>query len=512
MQKTISYETIIGLEVHAQLQTKSKMFCCCSADYASAPPNTHVCPVCLGMPGVLPVINQQAIEYTAMTALALNCTISGYTKFDRKNYPYPDLMKGYQISQYDAPIGNDGWLNIEVDGETKRIGITRVHLEEDTAKLTHRNGPGNETYSLVDVNRSGVPLMEIVGEPDLRSPEEARQYLIKLRSILRYLGVSTANMEEGSFRCDANISIRAEGSDETTAKVEVKNMNSFRAVYRAMEYEEQRQRRAAERGDRLIQETRGWVEETGKTVSQRSKEYAHDYRYFPEPDLPPLSLSREWVEQIKAKLPELPEARRDRFMTEYGLPLYDATLLTNTKEMAEYFEDCHRQRIQKYLETLEQPSEDSVDEQFKKLFVPKDKMTSNWLLGETSSIINTENIDVSDFRKRVDPGKFISLLDLIESGEVTGTTAKPILEEMYNTGKSAREIIDEKGLSQITDSGEIEEAVGQVLADNPQAVADFNKGKETALKFLVGQVMRATRGRANPQQANELLIKKLKEE
>jgi aspartyl-tRNA(Asn)/glutamyl-tRNA(Gln) amidotransferase subunit B len=299
----MNYETIIGLEVHAQLLTRSKMFCGCSADYASAPPNTHVCPVCLGMPGVLPVINKRAVEYTVMTALALNCTISEYTKFDRKNYPYPDLMKGYQISQYDAPIGRGGWLDIEADGTTRKIGITRVHLEEDVAKLQHRAPSNGEDYSLVDVNRSGVPLMEIVGEPDLRSPEEARQYLIKLRSILQYLEVSTGNMEEGSFRCDANISIRPEGSAESTAKVEVKNMNSFRAVYQAMDYEAGRQRRAIAEGKKLVQETRGWVEEKGKTVSQRSKESAHDYRYFPEPDLPPLHISRECVEEIRACQP-----------------------------------------------------------------------------------------------------------------------------------------------------------------------------------------------------------------
>ncbi len=282
----MNYETIIGLEVHAQLLTKSKMFCRCSADYASALPNTHVCPVCLGMPGVLPTINQQAVEYTVMTALALNCTISDYTKFDRKNYPYPDLMKGYQISQYDAPFGRHGRLTIEVNGQKKRVGITRVHLEEDVAKLIHRTSAEGESYSLVDVNRAGVPLMEIVGEPDLRSAEEARQYLIKLRSILQYLGVSTGNMEEGSFRCDANISIRPEKSPEPLAKVEVKNMNSFKAVYQAMEYEAKRQRKVVAEGRSLVQETRGWVEEKGKTVSQRSKEYAHDYRYFPEPDLP----------------------------------------------------------------------------------------------------------------------------------------------------------------------------------------------------------------------------------
>ncbi|MBN1862395.1 MAG: Asp-tRNA(Asn)/Glu-tRNA(Gln) amidotransferase subunit GatB, partial [Dehalococcoidales bacterium] len=330
----MNFETVIGLEVHAQLLTRSKMFCRCSTDYANSPPNTHVCPVCLGMPGVLPTINQQAVEYTVMTALALNCTISGHTKFDRKNYPYPDLMKGYQISQYDAPVGQGGWLNIEIDGASKKLGITRVHLEEDVAKLLHRASPDGVNYSLVDVNRSGAPLMEVVGEPDLSSAEEARQYLIKLRSILQYLGVSTGNMEEGSFRCDANISIRPEDSAESLAKVEIKNMNSFRAVYRALEYEAKRQRKAAGEGRKLTQETRGWVEEEGKTVSMRSKEYAHDYRYFPEPDLPPLTLEAAWVEEIRGRLPELPDARRDRFMAEYGLPAYDASLLTGSKAMA----------------------------------------------------------------------------------------------------------------------------------------------------------------------------------
>ena len=499
MQKTIGFETIIGLEVHAQLQTRSKMFCCCSTDYANTPPNTHVCPVCLGMPGVLPVINQQAIEYTAMTALALNCSVSEFTRFDRKSYPYPDLMKGYQISQYDSPISLKGWLNIEVNGETRKIGITRVHLEEDVAKLTHRTGPGGETYSLVDVNRSGVPLMEIVSEPDLRSPEEARQYLIKLRSILRYLGVSTANMEEGSFRCDANISLLPEGESEFTAKVEVKNMNSFRAVYRALEYEAQRQRKVFAHGGELFQETRGWDEETGTTVTQRGKEYADDYRYFPEPDLPPLALSREWVEQIKAKLPELPEAKRDRFMDEYGLPLYNATLLTSTKEMADYQENVTEALVKSgKLNDLDLKA--------------AARLASNWNLGEVSRILNEENIDMEYFSERVKPNQLSELLVLESQSVVNTATAKSVLEEMYNTGRSAKEIIDEKGLSQITDSGEIEETVSQVLAANPQAIADFKGGKETALKFLVGQVMKATRGRANPQLANELLERKLKEE
>jgi aspartyl-tRNA(Asn)/glutamyl-tRNA(Gln) amidotransferase subunit B len=482
----MNYETIIGLEVHVQLRTRSKMYCRCNADYASTAPNTHVCPVCLGMPGVLPVINRQAVEYTIMTALALHCTISEYTKFDRKNYPYPDLMKGYQISQYDAPVGRQGWLAIQVDGSEKKVGITRVHLEEDVAKLLHRTSPDGETYSLVDVNRSGVPLMEIVGEPDLHSPEEARQYLIKLRSILQYLGVSTANMEEGSFRCDANISIRPEGSLEYMPKVEVKNMNSFRAVYRAMEYEARRQRRVAESGERLIQETRGWVEEKGQTVSQRTKEYAHDYRYFPEPDLPPLALDRKWVEEIKAKLPELPEARRDRFMAEYGLPLYDADLLTRDKAMADYFEDSVK------------VGKDT-----------KPKEISNWLLGEASRIINANNINVQEFRRRIEPAQTTRIAKLNSEGVVNTSTAKLVYVKMFDTGKPAEVIIEELGLSQISDIGAIEQAVVQVINSNPQAVSDYHAGKEPAIKFLVGQVMKATRGRANPQMVNELLKKKL---
>ena len=490
----MNFETVIGLEVHAQLLTRSKMFCRCSADYASAPPNTHVCPVCLGMPGVLPVINRQAIEFTIMTALALNCTIAERTRFDRKNYPYPDLMKGYQISQYSAPIGSGGCLNIEVNGARKKAGITRVHLEEDVAKLVHHTEPGGKSYSLVDVNRSGVPLMEVVGEPDLCSPEEARQYLIQLRSILRYLGVSTGNMEEGSFRCDANISIRPEGGPDAKAKVEVKNMNSFKAVYLALEYEAKRQRKQAAEGKRLVQETRGWVEEEGKTVAQRSKEYAHDYRYFPEPDLPPLVLGRQWVAEIKAKLPELPEARRDRFMKDYGLPLYDANLLTSAKDMAEYFEGT--------LKTKD----------YQKL--PPDKAAkevSNWLLGPVSGIMNTNSIDISEFSQKVSPGRLVVLLVLQSQAVINTATAKSVLEEMFKSGREADKIIAEQGLSQISDSGEIEGAVGEVIKANPKAVADYKQGKEQSLKFLLGQVMRLTRGRANPTLVEKELRKRLEE-
>lgn len=481
----MEYETIIGLEVHAQLKTESKMYCACSADYANTPPNTHVCPVCLGMPGVLPVINRHAIEYAVMTALALNCTVSEHTKFDRKNYPYPDLMKGYQISQYDAPIGINGSLTVEVDGLEKQIGITRVHMEEDVAKLVHRATMA-ESYSLVDVNRSGVPLMEIVGEPDLRSPEEARQYLIKLHNILQYLGVSTANMEEGSFRCDANISIRAAGTEEFMSKVEVKNMNSFRAVFRAMEFEAIRQRRAVEAGERIVQETRGWVEEKGETVSQRTKEYAHDYRYFPEPDLPPMMLSRDWVESIRARLPELPEAKRDRFVEDYGLPMYDASLLTVSKAMADYFEDLAKTGSARSA-----------------------KDVSNWMLGPASAIMNHRNADMDEFGRRVDIKKFAGLLALESRAAINMPTAKSVLEEMFDSGKTADTIVKEKGLAQISDAGAIEEAVQQSINSNPQAVDDFRAGKESALKFLVGQVMRLTKGRANPQIVNELLKKKL---
>jgi aspartyl-tRNA(Asn)/glutamyl-tRNA(Gln) amidotransferase subunit B len=484
----MNFETVIGLEVHAQLLTKSKMFCCCSAEYASAPPNTHVCPVCLGMPGVLPTINQQAVEYTVMTALALNGSIPGYTKFDRKNYPYPDLMKGYQISQYDAPIGEKGWLIIEVDGKKKRVGITRVHLEEDVAKLLHRTLADGEAYSLVDVNRSGVPLMEVVGEPDLSSPEEARQYLIKLRSILQYLGVSTGNMEEGSFRCDANISIRPEGSSESLAKVEVKNMNSFRAVYRALEYEAKRQRKAASDGRKLSQETRGWVEDQGKTVSMRSKEYAHDYRYFPEPDLPPLVLSQDWVESIRAGLPELPDARWERFITEHGLSAYDADQLTSSKAMADYFE------------SLAKASGELTA-----------KNIANWLIGPVSAIMNTNNLEIIRFSEKVSAERLARLMALESQAVVSTATAKSVLEEMYSTGQGADDIINKQGLSQISDTGALEAEVTAAIEDNSKAVADYKAGKTQSLKFLVGQVMKATRGRADPNVVVDLLKRKLEE-
>ena len=475
----MTYDIVIGLEVHTQLLTESKMFCSCSTDYASALPNTHVCPVCLGMPGVLPVINERAVEYTMMTALALNCTIPEYTKFDRKNYFYPDLMKGYQISQYDAPIGKGGWLNIYANGDRKRINITRVHLEEDTAKLWHRG-----EYSLVDVNRSGVPLMEVVSEPELSSAEEARDYLVRLRTILRYLGVSTGNMEEGSFRCDANISIRPLDSKEFLPKVEVKNMNSFKAVYQAMEYESSRQRKVLEEGGKLVQETRGWIDEKGITVLQRTKEYADDYRYFPEPDLPPLVLDRVKVEEIRAKLPELPEARRDRFITEYGLSMYDANILISSRAMADYFESCIK---------LMEPS--------------KAKAVSNWLLGDFSRLVNATNTEVENVK--ISPKYLAEMLDLVDNGTISGPAAKTVFEEMFHSGKGAVDIIKEKELSQISNVDEIREVIKQVMSNNTGAVADYTSGKEQALTFMIGQVMKATRGRANPGLVREIIIKEL---
>jgi aspartyl-tRNA(Asn)/glutamyl-tRNA(Gln) amidotransferase subunit B len=475
----MTYEIVIGLEVHTQLLTRSKMFCGCSADYANAPPNTHVCPVCLGMPGVLPVINEKAIEYTVMTALALNCTVPEYTKFDRKNYFYPDLMKSYQISQYDAPVGKGGWLTVDSDGSRKRINITRVHLEEDAAKLLHRGD-----YSLIDVNRSGVPLMEIVSEPEISSPEEARDYLIKLHNILRYLGVSTANMEEGSFRCDANISIRPASSKKLLPKVEVKNMNSFKAVYQALKYEAERQGKVLEERGELIQETRGWIEETGMTVLQRTKEYAEDYRYFPEPDLPPLVLDGAWIEEVRTRLPELPEARRDRFTTQYGLSLYDANILTSSKAMANYFENCVR----------------LMDSS-------KAKAVSNWLLGDFSRLLNATNTDIEN--ARISPKHLSDMLVLVDDGAISGPTAKAVFEEMFQSGKEASEIVTEKKLSQISDTAEIRDAVKQVMASNAGAIADYASGKQQALTFIIGQVMKATRGRANPGLVREIIMQEL---
>ena len=482
----MNYEVVIGLEVHAQLSTKSKMFCSCSAEYQDAAPNTRVCPVCLGMPGVLPVINREAVELVMRTGLALGCTISEETKFDRKNYPYPDLMKGYQISQYDQPIANNGSLMIESNSHERRVGITRVHLEEDVAKLFHRNDGRDEAYSLLDVNRSGVPLMEIVGEPDLRSPDEARSYLTRLRSVVRYIGASTANMEEGSFRCDANISVRPQGSSELGAKVEVKNMNSFRAVHRALQFEAERQLRASMEGQRIVQETRGWVEESGVTVSQRTKEYASDYRYFPEPDLPPMVMNAKLVQQIRESLPELPQARQARFVEQYGLPEYDAGLLTASKADADFFESVMQLR----------PLTGESREQLA-------KSVSNWIQGELWRLLNLKGLEIEKIRFQ--PQQLLDLLDLVDAGTLNTGMAKTIFEEMFDSGKSPSEIAKEEGMVQISDVEAIRSAVEEAISNNPQPVGDYLRGKDTAMRFLVGQVMKITKGKANPQLASQLL-------
>ena len=489
-QAATEYEIVIGLEVHSQLLTESKMFCACSAAYQDSPPNTTVCAVCLGMPGALPVMNRKAVDYVIRTGLALGCEISGFTKFDRKNYPYPDLMKGYQISQYDQPVAYGGCLTIETDAGEKLIGVTRVHLEEDVAKLFHRSDDFGENYSLLDINRAGVPLMEIVSEPDMRSPDEARSYLTQLQSILRYIGVSSANMEEGNFRCDANISVRPLGSLELGAKVEIKNMNSFRAVHRALQHEADRQVRAVKEGESIVQETRGWDEATATTFTQRTKEYAHDYRYFPEPDLPPLLIGKDWVQGVHQELPELPGARKRRFMSEYGLSEYDANLLTVGKATADYFES---------VVCLKQDSGDAL-EQFA-------KHVSNWILVELGRLLNESGGDIADLK--IKPKSLVELLDMVSDGTLSNNMAKTVFEDMFGSGNAPAAIAEERGLVQISDADALGSAVDDAISSNPKPVAEYLEGKEQAIRFLVGQVMRITRGKANPQLATQLLKERL---
>ena len=480
------FEVVIGLEVHSQLLTKSKMFCTCSTDYAYAAPNTHVCPTCMGMPGVLPVINQQAIAYTIMTALALNCTIPEYSKFDRKNYPYPDLMKGYQISQYDIPLSRNGYLTIEFEGQTRRIGITRVHLEEDTARLLHFDG-----YSLIDINRSGTPLMEIVSEPDMRSPEEARLYMQKLREILVYLGVSSGRMEEGSLRCDANISVRPRGQQKLGVKTEIKNMNSFRSVERALAYEALRQVELLRTGQSIQQETRGWVETRGITVPQRSKEYAHDYRYFPEPDLPPLLISRAWVEELRAQLPELPDARRVRYMDEYGLSAQDANVLTEDKALGDYFEQ---------VVAASQTSDRKA----------RAKAAANLVLNDVARLLKANSISVEE--TPLSPSATANLLDLLDKQRITGKQSKEVLEEAFVSGKMPEVIVEEKGIAPpIRDQGALERIIEEVIANNSKVVSDYRSGKTNALQYLIGQVMNRTRGQAKADSVRIILVAKLDE-
>lgn len=477
------YEPVIGLEVHAQLLTKSKMFCACRADYSGAPPNTLVCPVCLGMPGVLPVINEQAVEFAAMTALALHCTVQQSNVFARKSYFYPDLPKNYQISQYDLPLSRDGWLLAETKGGPVRIGVRRVHLEEDTAKLTHVEA-GGEAYSLIDFNRSGMPLMEIVSEPDMHSIDQVQGYITKLRTILRYLGVSSGDMEKGAMRFEANISLRPLGSTVLGNRVEVKNLNSFRAVLRSVEYEIGRQAVILDKGGRIEQETMGWDDIKNVTITQRGKEEAHDYRYFPEPDLPPLELRSEWVDSIRLRLPELPDEKRQRYMAEYGLSAYDAALLATEKETGDYFDACITGKPQRA------------------------KAVANWIVGEMFRLMNETNTELGQVK--ITPAALNELIDLIDAGTISTTMAKDVFAEMFAGGKSPKDIVAARGLTQISDTSAIQAAIARAIQANPQAVADYRGGKETAIRFLVGQVMKETKGRANPALVNQMLMDTLK--
>ncbi len=477
------YEVVIGLEVHAQLNTHSKMFCGCASDYFAAPPNTRVCAVCLGMPGVLPVINRSAVDLTILTGLAFGCTIPPHSKFDRKNYPYPDLMKGYQISQYDEPLCTGGAVPIELDGDRREIGLERIHLEEDTARLLHREGgPGDaDGYSLLDVNRSGVPLMEIVSAPAMRSPEEAVAYLRELRRTLRYLDVSDADMEKGSFRCDANISLRRAG-DPLGSKVEIKNMNSFRAVQRAIEFEIVRQAAVLDGGGTVEQETRGYIDATGATASQRSKEEAHDYRYFPEPDLPPLEIGGERLAEIRDRLPELPDAKRERFEREYGLAAADAGLLAETRARADAFEAAV---------AASKPG--------------RSQAVARWLIGDVAALLNQAGGDAELADTPLTPGHVAELVGLVEDGVITAASAKQVLAVAFESGETPSAIVEERGLAQLRDDEGLAQVIGDVLEANPQAVEDYRGGKDSAIQFLVGQVMRATRGRADPNEARSAL-------
>ncbi len=480
MKKSTIYTAVIGMEVHVELQTESKMFCNCSAEFFGTQPNTNVCPVCLGLPGALPVINEQAVAFTILTGAALACDIHPHNVFARKNYFYPDLPKGYQISQYELPLCTAGTLDINVDGTPKAIGITRVHLEEDTGKLTHIDGG-----SLVDLNRAGVPLMEIVSEPDIRTADEAYAYVSQLRQIVRYLGVSSGDMEKGAMRCEVNLSIKPADSEVWGTKVEVKNLNSFRAVRNAIAYEIERQTAILESGGQVEQVTMGWDESAGRTVRQRSKEDAHDYRYFPEPDLPPLKLEQSWIDDLRATLPELPTAKNERYIAEWGISANDAALLTENRERAEYFEAA----VSAAGNTV------------------TPKAVANWMVGEIFRLLNESNIEVSAMK--ITPEKFVHLIALVEKGVINRLAGKDVLAEMWQSGADADTIVAEKGLKQISDTSVLDGIIDEVIAANPNPVAQFKAGKEKVIGFLVGQVMRLSKGKANPKQAEQRLREKL---
>ena len=478
----MEYEPVIGLEVHAQLLTQSKIFCGCSTAFGEEP-NSLTCPVCTGQPGSLPVVNRKAVEFAIKMGLATSCRITPYSLFARKNYFYPDLPKGYQISMYEYPLAVDGFIEINSEGRKKRIGIIRIHMEEDAGKLKHGETPETASWSYVDFNRTGVPLIEIVSEPDLRSPQEAGDYLRKLRAILQYLEICTGNMEEGSFRCDANVSVRPKGQKAFGTRTEVKNMNSFRHVERALEYEMRRQMVLLEEGGQVVQETRLWDVHQGVTHSMRGKEEAHDYRYFPDPDLVPVKIDEAWVEEIRKTLPELPNQKKERFVKQYQLPEYDAEILTSTKAMANFFEECVR------------------------LF-PEAKTVSNWMMGDLLRELKKDDKEID--QTLLTPWHLAGMLSMIQEGTISGKIAKDVFEEMYRTGEKPSRIVQEKGLVQISDTSEIEKAIEKAMQANPKQVDDYRKGREKLFGFFVGEVMRETKGRANPKLVNELLKEKLK--
>lgn len=478
----MDYEVVIGCEVHVELKTKTKIFCNCPTDFGGAP-NTHVCPVCLGLPGTLPVLNKKVLEYAIKAGLATNCEIAEYSKFDRKNYFYPDLTKAYQISQFDLPICKNGYVEINVGGKTKKIGLTRIHMEEDAGKLVHQGATiTSATGSLADYNRAGVPLIEIVSEPDMRSAEEVLAFLTNLKAIIEYTGVSDAKMEQGSLRCDVNISLRPFGQEEFGTRAEIKNLNSFRAVERVINYEIDRQTDILEDGGQVVQETRTWDEGKGVTLSLRSKEDSDEYRYFPDPDLTPLVIDRAWVEELRNSLPEMPMAKRKRLIEEEGLPEYDAGVITSSKALAEFYDGV-------------------------RAHYGDAKKTSNWIMGELLARVNAEGIDLEDIK--VKPEHLAALLTVLDKGEINGKIAKEVFAEIFATGKDPESIIKEKGLVQISDEGAIVAIVEEVLANNPKSVEDYRAGKKQAMGFLVGQIMKASKGQANPGVVNKLLAERL---
>jgi aspartyl-tRNA(Asn)/glutamyl-tRNA(Gln) amidotransferase subunit B len=474
----MEYEPVIGLEVHAQLLTDTKIFCACSTQFG-AEPNSHTCPICMGMPGVLPVLNKKVVEYTMKMALATQCRINDACTFARKNYFYPDLPKGYQISQYAHPLAEHGYVEIEINGGRKRIGITRIHMEEDAGKLLHDE---HNPASYVDLNRTGVPLMEIVSEPDIRSAEEAAAYLRRLHEILVYLEICDGNMEEGSFRCDANVSLRPKGAEAFGTRAELKNMNSFRNVQRALEYEIKRQQYVLEGGQEVIQETRLWDDAQSVTHSMRGKEEAHDYRYFPDPDLVPVIISHQWIAEVEKCLPELPLEKRERFIRDYQISPYDAGVLTSSRALADYFEETAR-------------------------LSGTPKTAANWIMGDVLRFLNEDKSNIKDCP--ILPGSLAEMILLIEEGAISGKMAKDIVEDMYHTGKGPKQIIKEKGLVQITDEEALTKVIGEILAANAVQIEQYRGGKEKVFGFFVGQIMKATKGKANPALVNELLKKML---